>query len=74
MRAYWTGQWSGINPHVEPVAFHPEAAGRLWVDVHQVARGLDGTIVGDGHVGHRFTCRDGLIQRMEVIPLPLAGR
>ena len=30
VRAYWTQQWSEINPHVEPVAFYPEDAGRSW--------------------------------------------
>ena len=41
VRAYWTEQWSEIDPHVEPVSFHPEGAGRILVDVHQVVRGLD---------------------------------
>src|SRR3546814_1829414 len=25
IRAYWTEQWSEIDPHVEPVAFYPQA-------------------------------------------------
>jgi len=73
IRAYWTEQWSEINPHVEPVTFHPEDAGRILVEVHQVVRDLAGTILADGHVGHRFTLRDGLIQRMEVGALALSG-
>src|SRR6476646_1828515 len=48
VRAYWTEQWSEINPHVEPGAFYPEDAGRILVDVHQV-------VLADEHVGHRFT-------------------
>jgi ketosteroid isomerase-like protein len=55
IRAYWTEQWSEINPHVEPVAFHPEDAGHVLVEVHQVVRDLAGTVVADEHVGHRFT-------------------
>ncbi|SFI17837.1 nuclear transport factor 2 family protein [Planctomicrobium piriforme] len=70
VRAYWTEQWSEIDPHVEPVAFRSEGAGRILVDVHQVVLSLDGAILGDGHVGHRFTIEDGLIQSMEVCPLP----
>ena len=70
VRAYRTQQWSEIDPHVEPVSFHPEGAGRILVDVHQVVRDLDGAILGDEHVGHRFTIEDGLIQAMEVCPLP----
>src|SRR4051812_6259587 len=70
VRAYWTEQWSEIDPHVEPVAFHPEEAGRILVAVHQVVRDLTGTVLADAHVGHRFTIEDGLIQAMEVGPLP----
>ena len=70
VRAYWTEQWSEIDPHVEPVSFHLEGAGRILVDVHQVVRDLDGAVLGDEHVGHRFTIEDGLIQAMEVCPLP----
>ncbi len=55
---------------MEPVAFHPEAAGRILVDVHQVVRDLAGAVLADGHVGHRFTLEHGLIRRMEVGALP----
>ncbi|MEH1939855.1 MAG: nuclear transport factor 2 family protein [Nostoc sp.] len=70
VRAYWTEQWSEINPHVEPVTFHPEEAGRILVEVHQVVRDLAGAVLADEHVGHRFTIAQGLIQDMEVCPLP----
>jgi hypothetical protein len=69
IRAYWTEQWSEINPRVEPVAFYAEETGHILVDVHQVVRDLSGTILADGHVGHRFTLAHGLIQAMEVSPL-----
>jgi hypothetical protein len=70
VRAYWTEQWCEINPHVEPVAFHPENVDRILVDVHQVVRDMAGTVIADEHVGHRFTINHGLIQIMEVYPLP----
>ena len=70
IRAYWTEQWGEINPHVEPVSFFPEAAGRILVEVHQVVRDLAGTVLVDEHVGHRFTLEHGLIKAMEVGPLP----
>ena len=73
VRAYWTEQWSEIDPHVEPVAFHPDAAGQVLVDVHQVVRDLSGTVLADEHVGQRFTFEHGLIKAMEVCPLPLSG-
>lgn len=73
IRAYWTEQWSEIDPHVEPVAFHPEEAGKVLVDVHQVVRDLAGAVLADERVGHRFTIEHGLIQSMEVRPLPSSG-
>ena len=71
VRAYWTEQWGEINPHVEPVSFHPEENGRILVDVHQVVRDLAGAVLADELVGHRFTFEHGLIQAMEVSSLPL---
>ena len=70
VRAYWTEQWSEINPHVEPVSFDLEEGGRILVDVHQVVRDLAGAVLADEHVGHRFTLEHGLIQVMEVDRLP----
>ena len=70
VRAYWTEQWSEIDPHVEPVFFYSEEMGRILVDVHQVVRDLAGAVLADERVGHRFTLDRGLIQAMEVCPLP----
>jgi hypothetical protein len=70
VRAYWMEQWSEIDPHVEPVSFSREEGGRIWVEVHQVVRDLAGTVLADEHVGHRFTFEQGLIQALEVGPLP----
>ena len=73
VRAYWTEQWSEIDPYVEPVAFHTEDAGQVLVKVHQVVRDLAGAVLADEHVGHRFTIEHGLIQAMEVCPLSSSG-
>ena len=70
VRAYWTEQWSEIDPHVEPVAFYSEDAGQILVDVHQVVRDLAGAVLADEHVGQRFTIENGSIKGMEVCPLP----
>ncbi len=67
VRAYWTEQWSEIDPRVEPLAFHPEDDGRILVKVHQVVRDLAGTLLADERVGHRFTVEKGLIRGMEVV-------
>lgn len=68
--AYWTEQWSEISGQVEPVSFYLEEGGRILVDVHQVVHDLAGVLLADEHVGHRFTFEHGLIQAMEVCPLP----
>ncbi|MBD2058144.1 nuclear transport factor 2 family protein [Oculatella sp. FACHB-28] len=70
IRAYWTEQWSEIDGHVEPVAFHPEDGGRILVEVHQVVRDLAGMILADERVGHCFTFEHRLIQSMEICSLP----
>ena len=73
VRAYWTEQWSEIDPKVEPVAFHPEEDGRILVEVHQVVRDRSGTLLADDRVAHRFTLDHGLIKSMEVVALPSAA-
>ena len=70
VRAYWTEQWSEIDPHVEPVSFHGEDDGRVLVEVHQVVRDLAGTVLADVYVGHRFTLAKGVIRAMEVCSVP----
>lgn len=72
VRAYWTEQWSQINPRVEPVSFHLEGADVILVDVHQIVLDLSGALLADQHVGHRFTLEKGLIKAMEVAPLPVS--
>ena len=73
VRAYWTEQWSVIDPHVEPVAFHLEGSGRILVEVRQVVRDLTGSVLADERVGHRFSLQRGLIERMEICSLSPSG-
>ena len=74
IRAYWTEQWSEIDGHVEPVAFHTEDAGQVLVEVHQVVCDRAGVVLASEHVGHRFTIEQDLIQAMEVCPLSSSGQ
>jgi hypothetical protein len=69
VRAYWIEQGSEIDAQVEPVAFNPEADGKILVEVHQVVRDRSGAVLADQQVGHRFAFKDGLIQGMEICPL-----
>jgi hypothetical protein len=73
VRAYWTRQWSVIHPHDEPISFHRQDSGQILVEVHQVVRDLAGAVLADTHIGHRFTIEHGLIQAMELCPLPSSG-
>src|SRR3546814_13047192 len=45
VRAYWTEQWSEIDPPVEPVVFHADGADRMLVDVHHVVRDMQGNVI-----------------------------
>ncbi len=66
IRAYWTQQWSEIDPHVEPVSFNTAADGSTVVEVRQTVRDLVGTILLDETVIHAFHIEGGQIARFEV--------
>ncbi|MGD1021451.1 MAG: nuclear transport factor 2 family protein [Candidatus Sulfotelmatobacter sp.] len=66
IREYWTRQWGVIDPHVDPVNFDLDEAGRVVVEVHQVARDLSGEILVDRMVEHVYTIEGGLIRTMEI--------
>jgi ketosteroid isomerase-like protein len=66
VREYWTRQWGMIDPHVDPVTFRADDAGRIVVGVHQVIRDLSGMIQLDRMVEHVYSIEDGLIRGMEI--------
>ncbi|HZB82129.1 MAG TPA: nuclear transport factor 2 family protein [Rubrobacteraceae bacterium] len=66
VRAYWTHQWSLIDPFVEPQAFTTEPDGRTLVEVHQRVLDKDGNTLLEGTVQHIYQVRDGLIRHMEI--------
>ncbi len=66
VRQYWTRQWAVINPHVEPVRFRRDEAGRTVVDVHQVVCDLTGKVLVDQMVEHIYAIENGLIRSMEI--------
>jgi ketosteroid isomerase-like protein len=66
VRAYWTRQWAQISPTVTPVRTTALADGRVAVEVAQVVRSLDGTLLREATVRHVYTFRDGLVARMDV--------
>ena len=70
VRDYWTEQWGEINATVEPISFHEDGTGNVLVEVHQIVRDLQGVVLADEKVGHRYTLTDSLISKMEVCELP----
>ena len=66
VRAYWTRQWTMFDPHVEPVSIEPDDNGRFVVEVHQVVRDMNGTVLVDTTVHHAYRFSAGLIQRMDI--------
>ena len=68
VRDYWTRQWAIIDPHVTPMRFTTDGAGRIIVDVHQVVRDRAGVVQVDAMVQHAYVVVDGLIRSMEIAP------
>ena len=66
VRQYWTRQWSMINPHVEPMTFQVDEAGKVLVGVHQVVRDLSGNVLLDRMVEHLYLLEGELIRSMEI--------
>lgn len=66
VRDYWTRQWSVLDPHVEPLQINRDETGRYVVEVHQIVRNLEGTVLVDTIVHHAYRIRDGLIERMDI--------
>jgi len=66
VRAYWTRQFTTLNPHVEPVSIEPDEHGNWVVEVHQVVHDIKGNLLLDTTVYHSYQFRDGLIARMDI--------
>jgi hypothetical protein len=66
VRDYWTRQWAAIDPHVTATGFTTRDDGSLAVDVHQLVRALDGTLIAENDVRHVYVFRDDLVTRMDV--------
>jgi hypothetical protein len=66
VRAYWTRQFESLNPQVEPQKIERSADGQWVVTVHQVVSDLNGNLLLDTVVYHRYQILDGLIVRMDI--------
>jgi hypothetical protein len=66
VRAYWTRQFMTLNPRVDPARIEPGEDGGWIVEVHQVVHDVEGSLLVDTVVFHRYEFRDGLISRMDI--------
>ncbi|ALN72257.1 hypothetical protein M673_05985 [Aureimonas sp. AU20] len=71
LRAYWTRQWSLIDPHVEPLRFQQVEDGSVLVEVRQTIRDLEGHPVEakglkDKTVGHLFHFTGDKVSRFDI--------
>jgi hypothetical protein len=66
IRRYWMRQFEVNDPRAEPQSVSEDERGRLVVDVRQVVRDLEGTVIADDRVEHMYEIRDGLIARMDI--------
>ena len=66
IRAYWTRQWTEINPIVEPIAFAQRPDGTFEVTIHQIVKDLQGNLIFDGEVKHIYTVEDDLLRKMDI--------
>jgi hypothetical protein len=66
VRAYWTRQFTTLNPQVEPVQIEPGKDGSWVVRVHQVVHDREGNLLLDTTVYHTYQFRKGLIARMDI--------
>lgn len=73
VRAYWTRQWSMVDPRVEPLSFERTADAAIVAKVRQSVRDLAGKpLAGQTHglrdkiVGHVFRLRQGKVARFDI--------
>jgi ketosteroid isomerase-like protein len=68
VRAYWSRQWTMIDPQVTPQRADAAGEGQVSVLVRQLIRDLDGQVLRDGPVTHLYTLRGFRVVTMEIRP------
>ena len=66
VRQYWTRQWAVIDPHVDPVQIGESANGSIYVMVHQVVKDLEGKVLLDETIAHKFHIEGDLVTRFDI--------
>ena len=68
IKAYWTRQWSEINPIVKPQTITLLENGKVEVLVHQLVKDLEGNVLFDGDVKHVYEVKKDLLFQMDIEP------
>lgn len=68
VRDYWAYNDAAIRVEITPVEVSVADDGRIVVDANQVIWNRTGQLWSDLCVRHCYTLRDGLIQRMDIVP------
>jgi hypothetical protein len=66
VRAYWTRQWSEFDPQVQPLSITTADDGRIRIQVRQIVKSLEGTVLFNREVTHIVTLENGLIAAMHL--------
>jgi len=66
VRDYWTRQWAVIDPHVDPIRVGDPVDGSTLVDVHQVVKDLEGKVLLDETIAHRFQFEGDVVTRFDI--------
>ena len=67
VRDYWTRQFGTVQSQVDPEEMMCAEDGRVIVKVHQVVRSVDGKLLANQLVTHRFTFDSGRISRFDIV-------
>lgn len=67
VRAYWTRQWSMLDPSVEPTCLSTLSDGAIRVEVRQTVRDLAGNLLREGRVCHLFRIEQGKVRRFDIL-------
>jgi ketosteroid isomerase-like protein len=66
VREYWKAQFQMIDPHLDPIDFEMDDAGRAVFTVRQKVLDLNGDLLLEKTVTHTFSFDGGLIRTFEI--------
>jgi ketosteroid isomerase-like protein len=67
VREHWLKQFQALRPHLVPQCFETDEQGRALVTLHQTVHDIDGNLLLEQDVQHRFTFRDGSIALFGIV-------